>query len=318
MANARYYIAWVKGLTKRREVLRMAEILGADRRYVAACCCEVWEWADAEGTVDEARNVTVRDVTRVTLRDVHDVTGFVEAMIEVGWIVPGDSETTWIFPHLAQYTSSSSKERTSAAARQKRYRDNQRNRDVTCDVTRDVTVTPPEEKRREEIYTGGIPPITPTGTEGSPRPKRKRKAQVAIPYPPEFEDWWLQYPKHRREAKDKAAEAYAAAVNRIVATHPQLDIEQARAFLRQRTVEYAISPAGNKGTYTPMPVSWLNAGRYDDDPQSWNRHDDTHDPRGTLSAAASYLQDRANESQRSLALDAGDRGDVRDLLPSGE
>ena len=42
-----FYIPWVIGLTKRLEVLQMAAMLGRDRRFVAACCCEVWEWADA-------------------------------------------------------------------------------------------------------------------------------------------------------------------------------------------------------------------------------------------------------------------------------
>ena len=119
------------------------------------------------------------------------------------------------------------------------------------------------------------PPISPPrGTEiendkAEDKPKRTRKPRSVIPYPPEFEDWWLQYPKHRREGKDKAVEAYPRAVERIVANR-HLDYEQARGFLRQRTIEYAVSPHGNNGVFTPLPVSWLNAGHFEDEPESWN------------------------------------------------
>jgi hypothetical protein len=81
----------------------------------------------------------------------------------------------------------------------------------------------------------------------------------------------MQYPKHRREGKDKAAEAYPRAVERIVANHPGLDYDQARAYLRQKTIEYAASPAGNNGVFTPLPASWLNAGRFEDEAESWTR-----------------------------------------------
>jgi hypothetical protein len=107
----------------------------------------------------------------------------------------------------------------------------------------------------------------------------------------------MQYPKHRREGKDKAAEAYPRAVERIIANHPGLDYDQARAYLRQKTIEYAASPAGNNGVFTPLPASWLNAGRFEDEAESWTKGTSTngtnlHDPRGTLATAENYLRMR--------------------------
>jgi|SRR5665213_2408442 len=35
--------------------------------------------------------------------------------------------------------------------------------------------------------------------------------------------------------------------------------------------EYADSPAGNNGCFTPHPASWFNAGSYLDDPEEWQK-----------------------------------------------
>ena len=154
--------------------------------------------------------------------------------------------------------------------------------------------------------------------EDEKKKRKPRKPRHVVPYSPEFEDWWRQYPKHRREGKDKAAPAYSEALARIVANHAGMDYDQARGYLRQRTIEYAGSPAGNNGVYTPLPASWLNAGRFEDDPQSWNKNERTQkaDPRGTFSAAESYLRKRAAEDEGPDAIDAlcGPAG--RSLLPA--
>ena len=159
------YIAWVKGLTKRREVLAMAEILSMDRRFVAACCMEMWEWVDAEGRTDEALHRHVTGVTLVMLRSIVDVTGFVDAMLQVGWIRKGPDEGHWIFPKLAQFTASCSDERTSNAVRQARWREKHRNnvtKSVTSSVT-EVTQNNGTEERRGEESIGEVSPITPLG-----------------------------------------------------------------------------------------------------------------------------------------------------------
>ena len=154
--------------------------------------------------------------------------------------------------------------------------------------------------------------------EDEKKKRKPRKPRHVVPYSPEFEDWWRQYPKHRREGKDKAAPAYSESLARIVANHAGMDYDQARGYLRQRTIEYAGSPAGNNGVYTPLPASWLNAGRFEDDPQSWNKNERTQkaDPRGTFSAAENYLKHRESLLGGFSEADEGVDPSVRGFLPA--
>jgi len=140
------YIPWVKGLSKRREVLLMAAILGVDRRLVACSCMELWEWADSEGVFDESRNCHVTGVTRNALNALCDTPKFIDAMISVGWLTGDTVETHWIFPRLGRWVGSSAKERLSNAERQRRYR-------AKRNEGRDIRVTCNGDKvtaRREE------------------------------------------------------------------------------------------------------------------------------------------------------------------------
>lgn len=42
-------------------------------------------------------------------------------------------------------------------------------------------------------------------------------------------------------------------------------------YLLDKVKEFAASPAGKKGSFTPHCSSWFNAGKYDDDPSEWHR-----------------------------------------------
>jgi len=46
--------------------------------------------------------------------------------------------------------------------------------------------------------------------------------------------------------------------------------DDAADFLYSQVVKFAASPAGNKGEYTPHCATWMNAGRYFDDPTEWH------------------------------------------------
>lgn len=120
------YIPWVKGLTKRREVIVMASQLGMTRREVAACCMEWWEWCDSEGDFDELRHCHIRGVPFVpdlsqenrdrgvpalSLIDSHvGVPGFGQALADVGWAQANDHGDL-MHPNLGRWTGSAAKER---------------------------------------------------------------------------------------------------------------------------------------------------------------------------------------------------------------
>lgn len=101
--------------------------------------------------------------------------------------------------------------------------------------------------------------------------KRARKKSISVDG---FDRWYQAYP--RRIAREKASAAYGRAVLSIQAarccTGPV-----AEAWLLERTKAYAASPAGKASDqpgdlrYVPHPASWLNAGRYADDPAEWQR-----------------------------------------------
>jgi len=74
------WIKWVKGLTRRREIVAVAVKLGKDRRFIACLFMEMMEWADGEtedGHIAGATPGFVDDL--VTLR------GFFDAFEEQGW-----------------------------------------------------------------------------------------------------------------------------------------------------------------------------------------------------------------------------------------
>jgi hypothetical protein len=120
------------------------------------------------------------------LDDIADLPGFGSAMASVGWVV--ETETGVTFPRFFEDYNVDPAEKTlsSSADRQRRYRDRLKkalaasHSDVTRDasvdgvsnVTRDVTLRPREEKRREEKKKIENP-LFPPSESSSPRSKRK-------------------------------------------------------------------------------------------------------------------------------------------------
>jgi len=189
-------------------------------------------------------------------------------MIDVNWILPGEQPDSWVFPNLGKWIGSSAKTRLYNAERQRKHR---KKRDKCHE--KDVTKALPEKRREEYIEdTTYLPPISPKGdlANGIP-PRKKRKRKPAIPYPPEILDWYHLYPKHRQNGIADPASAYPPAIDRILLNHPEMhdDYAIARGWLRQKTIEFAASPAGNDGEKTPLPATWLNGDRFEATAESW-------------------------------------------------
>jgi hypothetical protein len=97
--------------------------------------------------------------------------------------------------------------------------------------------------------------------------KRQPKA-----YSESFEQWYAIYP--RKVSKEDAAAAFGRALTKIVQRRGMTN-EEALDWLCGVTSVFSKSTAGNSGTFTPHPASWLNQGRYDDDQAEWARNRDT-------------------------------------------
>lgn len=90
--------------------------------------------------------------TVAILDDIAELPGFGQAMASVGWVAETDEGV--VFPRFFDdyNVDPTDKKASSSAERQRRYRERVKaNSDVTSDVTRYVTVTHREEKRREEL-----------------------------------------------------------------------------------------------------------------------------------------------------------------------
>jgi hypothetical protein len=95
-----------------------------------------------------------------------------------------------------------------------------------------------------------------------------------------FENFWEVV--HQKIGKREAESAYAKAVKRLKVEKPDFD---PHAYLAIRMKAFAQTPSANPTDRTPIhPATWLNQGRYDDDPATWQRGSprNNSDPRGNL------------------------------------
>ena len=102
-----------------------------------------------------------------------------------------------------------------------------------------------------------------------------------------FEDFWKVV--HRKEGKGAAQKAYERACVRL-AGRDGPGGDNPDEFLIERMVKFAKSPKGKAGQYSPLPATWLNEFRYDDDPAVWNLTSRDRDPRGTLDVAREFME----------------------------
>jgi len=114
---AGFWIPWEFGLSKKREVMIIARVLGVSRREAAAMCMEVWEWAQAQSVDGVVPGFTAGDVSGAT-----EIPGMGEAMLGAGWIV--ESESGIQFPNWDRFNAKSSKARIQNAERQRRFKSN--------------------------------------------------------------------------------------------------------------------------------------------------------------------------------------------------
>jgi len=108
---------------------------------------------------------------------------------------------------------------------------------ITSDVTRDVTVTHREEKRREEKYT--------------PKPP---KGEV-VGFPPGFDRFWSAYPK--KQAKPAAVKAFA-----------RLKPDDSLMASLMAALEVQVASKDwqkDGGQFIPLASTWLNNRRWEDE-----------------------------------------------------
>jgi hypothetical protein len=151
---------WIKleaATVDKPEVFAIAETLSCSQGDAFLGCVNLWIWEDKQ-----SRNGHALGVTKTTIDRVSGVTGFADALIEVGWL--NDKNGTLSLPNFDRHNGKTAKER--ALANKRKVTERSRSE-------RDKSVTR-EEKRREEK-------------------KHKRTAFALPPWIPE-EPWksWLE------------------------------------------------------------------------------------------------------------------------------
>jgi len=92
--------------------------------------------------------------------------------------------------------------------------------------------------------------------------RHKKKTQHQNGHQDDFVHFWQIVP--HKVGKRAAEKAYRAAVKHVMAEHGIPAVE-AHQLIRDRMEAFAATPQA-QGKFCPHPSTWLNAGRYDDEP----------------------------------------------------
>jgi hypothetical protein len=111
------WIKWVKGLSRRREVIALARKLSMSCREAACACMEVWEWADSETIDGHVRGVCAADIDLMV-----GIPGFSDALeaAEVGWVKINAQGIT--FQKWERHNGESAKRRATESKKKRRQR----------------------------------------------------------------------------------------------------------------------------------------------------------------------------------------------------
>lgn len=128
-------------------------------------------------------------------------------------------------------------------------------------------------ERLLEIYKKKLAEIQEGATCGWPKqnPRKQRRSVVSLNVSicsdlslPIYE----KYP--RKVSKAKALTAISKAIARVSQEKHCSDAEAAK-LIYEAVAEFAQSPAGQRGLYTPHPATWMNQDRFFDDRGEWYR-----------------------------------------------
>jgi hypothetical protein len=148
------WIVWRKGLTRKLEILQLSSRLHLAPAHTAGLLMQLMEWVDenvSDFDHDGNAHVTLGPLQSSSLDVTLGVTGFMEALAEVGWLrSEGD---TLVFVHVGRHNGQTAKQRALTKNRVAAHRANA-----------PVTHAALPEKRREEKKS--IPPLPPAGGQG--------------------------------------------------------------------------------------------------------------------------------------------------------
>lgn len=162
----------------------------------------------------------------------------------------------------------------------------------------DSDVSTPRVKRFRERFSNGDGTVKETPSETDSETDTEQK-QINISSAPkislqaDFDAWWDQYP--RKRGKNAALKAYMAA--------RRADGGPSALTLMNGAMRYAAERTGQDGKFTAHPATWLNQGRWDDEPEK------PHEPAKQRYAAPSEAERRAGIARGVAAFRAAGSAD---------
>jgi len=174
------WIKWVKGLTKKPEIVLMASTLKKSRREVAAMCMEFWEWCDENISEDTFTPNGSAFVKLSPLDD--DNLAFIDALVGTAKFADSLTAVDWLrcrdgrieLPGFALHNGQTAKTRARNAKNQKSKRQSDEPESPPKKTARRSKMSPPRddknntrEREREECITSDevIHPLNPPAGE---------------------------------------------------------------------------------------------------------------------------------------------------------
>jgi len=235
------WIKMRKSLAGDPRVVRMMSALKADRFRTIGGLFSAWCLLD-----EQTEDGLLENYTPQIFDDFLGFQGLANAMILVGWM--DESPQGLVAVNFTEHNGKTAKRRAQDSVRKMSAREADKTRTKpgqNADQRR-------EEKSREEKEKEKR--IEETEKE-SPSARCEKFARAE--YSEAFQRFWDAYPTKRRLGKKQA---YAAWQKAIQTADPEAIILKAS--------EYASSDRG-RGEFSCMPTTWLNQGRWEDDPAAW-------------------------------------------------
>ncbi|HGH3389016.1 TPA: hypothetical protein ACJIKV_003680 [Citrobacter freundii] len=129
------------------EIFRLAEILNIDPDAALGKVIRFWVWADQQ-TIDGNAECNARSVTKNAIDRITFMSGFADALIQVGWLV--EIEGLLTLPNFERHNGKSSKKRALTNERVAKVREVKRKSNVQSVTQTDQKTLPEEEEEEEE------------------------------------------------------------------------------------------------------------------------------------------------------------------------
>ncbi len=272
------YIPMQTDLDKRREVLLICRATGWSKWETIGRLWHFWSWVSQETSDGVLPGVDVE----VLGSFLGVPSKFVSALIDVGWLEA--TTDALIVPHFDRWFSASAKARLGererksiarrATARPPHAASGQRSGHSSGQLSGQTSGKFPENFRttkQENTGEDNSPPISPPAAANQLRPAGRSSpggdGSRAGPDDRSFDEWWSRYP--RKVGKQAARRAYVRARQRI-RKEADCTPAEARRVLLEAVTRFASSGLA-KTEFCPHPTTWLNQGRWEDDPAEWER-----------------------------------------------